>query len=93
MDVAVAGEVVAAFFVDASDQLMLVTDGGQIIRCRLDKVAVKGRGGRGVRLFRFEGDERVVSVAHVADVGDDPSGDDGDEPDQGPTVEEGSNDE
>ena len=98
MDVAVAGEVVAAFFVDASDQLMLVTDGGQIIRCGLDEVAVKGRGGRGVTLFRFEDDERVVSVAHVADVGDEPAGDepagdDGDEPDQEPTVEEGSNDE
>ena len=96
MDVAVAGEVVAAFFVDASDQLMLVTDRGQIIRCGLDEVAVKGRGGRGVTLFRFEDDERVVSVAHVADVGDEPAGDepagdDGDEPDQEPTVEEGSN--
>ena len=84
MDVAAAGEVVAAFSAVETDQLMLVTDGGQIIRCGLDEVAVKGRGGRGVTIFRVEEEERVVSVARLRDVGENGI-DDGDETDSGET--------
>ncbi len=85
MDVAAAGKVVAAFSVERSDQLMLVTNGGQIIRCGLDDVAVKGRGGRGVTLFRIDPEERVVSVARLRDVGDNGAG--------GTNAEEEDNDE
>ena len=84
MDVATAGEVVAAFSAVETDQLMLVTDGGQIIRCGLGEVAVKGRGGRGVTIFRVEEEERVVSVARLRDVGENGI-DDGDETDSGET--------
>ncbi len=59
--------VVAAFPVDLGDQVMLVTDGGQVIRCPVEGVRVAGRNTRGVRLLRVQGGERVVSVARLAE--------------------------
>jgi DNA gyrase subunit A len=60
-------EVVAAFSVDLGDQLMLVTDGGQLIRCPVEGIRVAGRNTRGVRLLRVADGERVVSVARLAE--------------------------
>ncbi len=70
------GRVVAAFSVEDSDQIMLVTDGGQLIRCPVDDIRIAGRKTQGVTLFRVAEDERVVSVAWLADEGD--NGDNGD---------------
>ncbi|MEE8622442.1 MAG: DNA gyrase subunit A [Alphaproteobacteria bacterium] len=62
--------VVAAFPVTEGDQIMLVADGGKLIRCPVDGIRIAGRGTRGVTLFNVAEDERVVSVARLADVGD-----------------------
>ena len=59
--------VVAAFPVADRDEIMLVTDGGQLIRCPVDGIRKAGRGARGVTIFRLAGDERVVSAARLAD--------------------------
>jgi DNA gyrase subunit A len=59
------GLVVAAFPVEPMDQIMLVTDGGQLIRCPVDDIRIAGRKTQGVTLFRIEEDERVVSVARL----------------------------
>ena len=65
-------EVVAAFPVGEGDQLVLVTDGGQLIRCPVADIRVARRTTRGVRLFNVAEGERVVSVSHLAeDVDDD----------------------
>ncbi len=61
------GLVVAAFPVEPTDQIMLVTDKGQLIRCPVDDIRIAGRKTQGVTLFRVEEDERVVSVAHLPD--------------------------
>jgi DNA gyrase subunit A len=63
------GAVVAAFPVDESDQLVLVTDGGQIIRFGVDEIRIAGRSTQGVTLFDVGTDEKVVSVAQVKEVG------------------------
>jgi DNA gyrase subunit A len=63
------GAVVAAFPVEPTDQLVLVTDGGQIIRFGVDEVRIAGRGTQGVTLFDVGEAERVVSVAQVKEVG------------------------
>jgi len=63
--------VVAAFPVMDDDQIMLVTDGGKLIRTTVGDIRIAGRSTRGVTLFRVAEDERVVSVAHLMDVGDD----------------------
>ena len=64
------GLVAAAFTVEADDQIMLVTDGGKLIRTPVADIRIAGRTTRGVTLFRIAKDERVVSVAHLIDVGE-----------------------
>ena len=61
-------EVVAAFPVQGQDQVMLVTDGGQLIRLPVADIRIAGRTTRGVTLFRVSEDERVVSVTRLAEV-------------------------
>lgn len=64
-------EVVATFPVRAGDHLMLVTDGGQLIRIEADDVRLTGRQAMGVMLMRLSDGERVISCFPVADEGDD----------------------
>jgi DNA gyrase subunit A len=59
------GPVVASFPVNATDQIMLVTDGGQLIRSPVIDVRIAGRRTQGVTLFDVAEDERVVSVARL----------------------------
>jgi DNA gyrase subunit A len=59
------GDVVAAFPVEDSDQIMLVTDQGQTIRVPVDGIRVAGRNTQGVTLFRTALGERAVSVERI----------------------------
>jgi DNA gyrase subunit A len=59
-------EVVAAFPVRESDQVMLVTDGGQLIRIAIHDIRMAGRTTRGVKLFSVGEGERVVSVTRIS---------------------------
>jgi DNA gyrase subunit A len=59
--------IVAAFPVEESDDLMLITNLGQTIRVRVADIGIKGRSTQGVTLFRMEDGERVVSVERIAD--------------------------
>jgi len=66
------GEIVGSFNVHDSDEAMLVTNGGQIIRMPVEDVRFVGRQSQGVTLFRIEGEgEEVVSAAIIKDVGTD----------------------
>ncbi|MDE2577849.1 MAG: DNA gyrase subunit A [Hyphomicrobiales bacterium] len=60
------GPLVASFPVEESDQIMLVTDGGQLIRCPVDGIRIAGRSTQGVIVFNTAEDEKVVSVERVA---------------------------
>ncbi|MFI4989056.1 MAG: DNA gyrase C-terminal beta-propeller domain-containing protein, partial [Alphaproteobacteria bacterium] len=60
---------VAAFPVTPSDQIMLVTDGGQLIRCPVHDIRIGGRATRGVTLFRIAEGERAVSVIRLGEDG------------------------
>ncbi len=62
-----AGSVVAGFPVNHSDQIMLVTNSGQLIRCAVDEIGITGRRTQGVWIFRVDDDERVVSVSLIGD--------------------------
>jgi DNA gyrase subunit A len=64
------GKLIASFPVGHGDEIMLVTDGGQLIRCPVDGIRIAGRGAQGVIVFDTAEDERVVSVEHIGDVGD-----------------------
>jgi DNA gyrase subunit A len=76
------GKLVASFPVEESDQLMLVTDGGQLIRCPVNGIRVAGRSTQGVIVFRTADDEKVVSVERITD---DESGDQNGVDDNGAT--------
>ena len=65
------GRLVAAFPVGQDDEIMLVTDGGQLIRCPVGGIRIAGRGTQGVIVFDTAEDERVVSVEHIGDMGED----------------------
>ncbi len=76
------GKLVTSFPIESSDQIMLVTDAGQLIRCPVDDIRVAGRNTQGVTLFRTSQDERVVSVEHLGDAGhDDDTAETGDDDD------------
>ena len=61
------GPLIASFPVEEADEIMLVTDGGQLIRCPIDDVRVAGRSTQGVTIFRTAEGERVVSVEHITE--------------------------
>jgi DNA gyrase subunit A len=67
MNLAKGGQVVAAFPVLQSDQIMLVTDAGTLIRCPVDGVRIAGRGTRGVRIVNVSEGERVVSAIRIGE--------------------------
>jgi DNA gyrase subunit A len=69
------GRLVASFPVEESDQIMLVTDGGQLIRCPVDDIRIAGRATQGVIVFNTADDERVVSVERLSEEGDNGNGD------------------
>ncbi|MEZ5910501.1 MAG: DNA gyrase subunit A [Hyphomicrobiaceae bacterium] len=62
------GALVASFPIEESDQVMLVTDGGQLIRCPVDDIRTASRNTQGVRIFRTSDEERVVSVERIPDI-------------------------
>lgn len=63
------GRLVAAFPVESSDQIMLVSDGGQLIRVPVEGIRIASRASKGVRIFSTADGEKVVSVEHITDIG------------------------
>jgi DNA gyrase subunit A len=61
------GPLVASFPVENADQIMLVSDGGQIIRMPVDDIRIIGRGTQGVTVFKTAEDEKVVSVERLTE--------------------------
>ena len=63
------GKLIGSFPVEEGDQIMLVTDRGQLIRIPVEGISIMGRSTQGVIVFDTAEDERVVSVEHIPDVG------------------------
>ncbi len=62
------GGLVASFPVEDSDQIMLVTDGGQLIRCPVHGIRIAGRATQGVIVFKTAEGEKVVAVEGLSEV-------------------------
>ena len=75
------GDLLAAFPVEDSDQVMLVSDNGTLIRCPVDDVRIAGRNTQGVTIFKTEEDASVVSVARLGETNDDEDGEAGEDDD------------
>jgi DNA gyrase subunit A len=59
------GPLVASFPIEDGDQIMLVTDAGKLIRTPIIDVRIASRNTQGVRVFRTDVNERVVSVERI----------------------------
>ncbi|MCH8183176.1 MAG: DNA gyrase subunit A [Proteobacteria bacterium] len=82
------GNVIASGPVSDQDQMMLVTDGGKLIRSPVHGIRVASRNTQGVTLFNTAEGEKVVSVAWVPDPGANGATDDGGEDDGGAAAAE-----
>ena len=71
------GKLVASFPVEESDQIMLVTDKGQLIRCPVEDIRIAGRSTQGVIVFDTAEDEHVVSVEHIGEEAENGNGNGG----------------
>jgi DNA gyrase subunit A len=67
MNLAKGGEIVAAVPVRDTDEIMLVTDGGTLIRCPVDGIRIAGRATRGVRIVNVSEGERVVTAVRIGE--------------------------
>ena len=90
------GSVVASFPVDHTDQLVMVSNGGQLIRTIVQDIRIAGRNTQGVTIFKTADDEQVVSVSQLSEEEQDEE--DGnvpapDEAGEAPTPDEGATDE
>ena len=65
------GELVGAVAIDASKELMLISDGGTLVRTRASEVAQTGRNAQGVRLIRLGENETLVGVEAIEAVEED----------------------
>ena len=61
------GQLVAAFPVEEADQIMLVSDGGQLIRVPVNGIRIASRATKGVTIFSTAADEKVVSVERISE--------------------------
>lgn len=61
------GNVVSSMPAGMNDELMLITNTGKLIRCKLESVRITGRSTSGVILFNTEKDENVVSASLIAE--------------------------
>ena len=67
------GKLVAAFPVEESDQIMLVSDGGKLIRVPVAGIRIAGRSTKGVTIFDTAENEKVVSVERISESEEDDS--------------------
>ena len=59
------GAMVGAVQVKESDEIMLISDKGTLVRTRVDEISVQGRNTQGVRLIRLKGGEKLVGIEQV----------------------------
>jgi len=69
------GALIATFPVGNEDQIMLVSDGGQVIRVPVNGIRIASRATKGVTIFNTAEGEKVVSVERISE----PQGEEGDE--------------
>ena len=59
------GDVVDCFVVKDNDEIILVSDKGQIIRVNVNQIRIAGRSTKGVSIFKIPERDRIVSVSRI----------------------------
>ena len=62
------GDVIDCFVVNNNDQIILVTDKGQIIRVNVNQIRIAGRSTRGVSIFKIPESDSIVSVSRIQEL-------------------------
>ena len=62
------GEVLDCFVIKEDDQIILVTDKGQIIRININQIRIAGRSTKGVSVFKIPEGDSIVSVSRIPDI-------------------------
>ena len=73
------GEQVGAVRVDQDDEIMLITDGGTLVRTRVSDVSQMGRDTQGVTMIRLSKDERLIGIERVEALESETDGPDADD--------------
>ena len=61
------GNVTSTLVVSNSDEIILSTDKGRVIRCNVKEIRIAGRNTQGVRIIKLSGEEKVVSAIKIED--------------------------
>lgn len=70
------GKLVGAVLVADHDEIMLITDGGVLVRTRVNEISVVGRNTQGVRVIRLDSEEKLIGVDKIDGLVDDESDED-----------------
>jgi DNA gyrase subunit A len=80
------GGVVGALMVTDTDEIMLITNGGTLVRTRVSEVSVSGRNTLGVRLIRLSDKEQLIGLQRIVESDDDDTADGAAEDDESAAV-------
>ena len=61
------GNISSTLIVGETDEILLSTDKGSIMRCAVKEIRIAGRNTQGVRIKKLSGTEKVVSVIKIED--------------------------
>jgi len=76
------GDVVAASLVEPDHEVMLISDGGTLIRTKVSEISMLGRNTQGVRLINLGEEEKLLAISRI----DDPEDEEGDADDAEPAA-------
>ena len=62
------GEVVDCFVVQDNDEIILVSDKGQIIRVNISQIRIAGRSTQGVSIFKIPEGDKIVNVSRIGEL-------------------------
>jgi DNA gyrase subunit A len=82
------GAVVGAVLVNEHDEIMLITDGGTLVRTRVDGISVLGRNTQGVTIIRLDKKEKVIGVDRIEGLAGEEEDEDGIEQQSAPESDE-----
>lgn len=69
------GNIVSIKCVEDTDDLMIITNKGQVIKTKMTEINILGRSTQGVRIIKPKGDEKVVAIENIVDSDEDEDGD------------------
>jgi len=61
------GDVIGAVLVRDEDEIMLISNGGTLVRTRVNEISTMGRNTQGVRLINLHSEEKLVGVERVVE--------------------------